>query len=253
MNRIFAACVLPCLFALLSGGGATARAQESVKAPWQLTFQHKPLDVITVHYKDGSARSFYYMRFTIRNGSAAKAKLALEAKAYVGSNPRKRKVLVAVPEADAEEAVRRLASAPDLKNIQQINKLKTLASGASLAGIAVFGTFSREWDTATVLVSGLESAALVSRVRKYGEAGFTIAHRAYTKHNQRVLQAAGKDAQYTEVNAIVQHDVVWKMRFHREGDEFSPQIDPIIFDGEGWDVVEDPAPKIVLEKGRVFG
>ena len=129
----------------------------------------------------------------------------------------------------------------------------TLAVGQSVRGIAVLGTFHREWDEATVTVSGLEPAAISCRVRKYGSAGFTLVHRAYYHHNARVRQQAGKDPQFTEASVILQHDVIWKMRYQREGDEYAPHVDPIHLMGESWDVVEDPAPKIVYERKPPFG
>ena len=128
--------------------------------------------------------------------------------------------------------------------------MKTLKAGASIRGIAVFGTFNREWDIATVTVSGLEPQALHCRVRQYGDSGFTLAHRAYYHHNNRVRQKAGKGAETTEPQVVVSHDVIWKMRYRREGDEFGPHLDPIIMNGEGWDVVN---PKIVMEKKVPFG
>lgn len=250
------AMALAVLAAALAAPGV-ARAQD--RALWSLKFTHEPLDTITVHYKDGSAHSFYYFTFTIQNDSGQDAELSLHVKAVVGSNPRKRKVHVAVPHPDAEETVRRIARAPGLLNVNQINrhnapknKPGVLKAGESLRGIAVLGTFDREWDVATVTVSGLEPNSLHGRVRKVGNS-FTLGHHAYHLHNQRVLDKAGKDAGNTWVHAIIQHEVVWTMKFHREGDEFEPQLDPIILDWEGWDVVEDPAPKIVLEKQAPFG
>ena len=68
-----------------------------------------------------------------------------------------------------------------------------------------------------------------------------------------MLRKAGKDPEFTEVNAIVKHDVIWKMKFHREGDEYGPHLDPIFLDAETWDVVEDPPPTIVMEKKDPFG
>lgn len=238
MKRI-AVWMVPALAALL--GGASA---QDAAAPWQLTLSAKPLDVATVTYKDGSARSFYYFTFTVTNKSQTEAALALHVRAIVGTHPLKKKTHVAVPEPDAEEFVRRMGRAPKLKNIQAINKMGKLQPGESVQGIAVFGTFDREWDKAVVLFSGLESASLQTRVRKYGDAGFTVAHKAYFRHNQGVLNAAGSDAEWSEVNAIIRHDVAWKMVFYREGDEFAPHVDPIHFDSAEWAVLET---KIVEE------
>jgi hypothetical protein len=243
--------VLPAL--LLLGAGVAGQDEAARDPAWTLTFTHGPLEVHSVTYKDGSARSFYYLTFKVENKSPTAANLALHFKATVGTHPKKRRVLIAAPEPDAEESVRRLARAPDLKNVQQINQMGKLEPGKSLRGIAVFGTFNREWDVAYVTVSGLESAAIHARVRKFGAAGFTMAHQAYHLHNQRVLKKAGKDPEFTEVHAIVKHVVIWKMKFHREGDEYAPHMDPIHLDAEGWDVVEDPAPTIVKEKEDPFG
>ncbi|MHC4549100.1 MAG: hypothetical protein ACYTEZ_10005 [Planctomycetota bacterium] len=247
--RTTAVWALPLLLALL-GGGAAAQARE---APWALTFTHGALEVHSLTYKDGTARSFYYMTFKLENKSKMEAKLALHIKALVGSHPKKQRSHVASPEPDAEESIRRLARANDLKNVQQINQMGTMAPGESARGIAVLGTFDREWDVTTVTVYGLAPASLHCRIRKYGDIGFTLAHRAYHRHNRRVWAKAGSDPQYTEVHAIVKHNVVWRMKFHREGDEYAPHIDPIIMDSEGWDVIEDPPPTIVLEKANPFG
>ena len=52
------------LLILALGGGVNA---EDTVAPWSISFSHKPLDVITVPYKDGSATTYYYMLFTLKN------------------------------------------------------------------------------------------------------------------------------------------------------------------------------------------
>ena len=238
------------LFPLLVAGGSAA-AQDAT-APWSLSFEHGPLEVYTVTYKDGSSTAFYYFTFTLQNKSSVDAPLTgLHVKAVVGTDPKKQKTHIAVPAPDAEEAVRRLGRADDLKNIQQLNASEPLKPGETVRGIAVLGTFHREWDEAIVHVYGLEPSARQVRVRKYGD-GFTLAHRAYHRHNRQVIDAAGQGASYVEVHAIIHHNVVWKMKFHREGDEFSPHVDPIYLDSEGWDVVSDPAPKIVKERPAPF-
>jgi hypothetical protein len=241
------------------GAVLASPADAQDRALWSLKFSHDPIDTITVHYKDGSARSFYYFTFTLENASEQDAELSLHVKAVVGSNPRKQRVHVAVPHPDAEETVKRISRTPGLLNINEINrhnapkdKPGVLKRGESLQGIAVLGTFDREWDVATVTVSGLEPHSVHARVRKVGNS-FTLGHAAYHLHNERVLQKAGKDAGSNWVHAIIQHEVVWTMRVRREGDEFEPQLDSILLDWEGWDVVQDPAPKIVLEKRAAFG
>ena len=227
--------------------GVSAEAQEA--SPWSLTFSHKQLDVITVPYKDGSATTYYYMLFTLKNGGKGDAPLGVHLKAYVGpKHPNKMKTHLALPNKAAEDFVRRIARDKDIKNVQEINAMGTLKAGASVKGIAVFqGTFNPEWDKAVVTVSGLEAHGLKTRVRKYEGAGFTLSHKAYSRHNAAVLKKAGDGAEFTEAGAIVRHEVLWVMRYHREGDEYSPQLDPILLDGEGWDVAEKPGPKIVME------
>jgi len=220
-------------------------------APWALAFTHGPLETYSVTYKDGSAKTYYYMTFGIKNTSQVAAPLHLVIKATVGSDAKKRKVMAALPAPDAEESIRRLSRAADLKNVQEINKIGTLQPGESLRGIAVFGTFHREWDVATITVSGLEPYARECRVRKYGENGFTLFHRAYVEHNKAVLAKVPADATFQDVYAIVHHNVVWKMQVHREGDEFAPQVDRIYMDAEGWSLGE-PDPAIVAEPKRPF-
>lgn len=228
--------------------GTWVGAQEADAAPpWSITFSHKSLDVITVPYRDGSARSFYYMLFTLKNGGKTDAPTGLHIKALVGSDPRKQKVMRALPYHDAEEYVRRMSRTPALKNIQAINAMKVLKAGESVQGIAVMGTFDREWDIATVTVSGLEPIGLSCRVRMFEGAGFTVAHRAYLRHNRAVLGKAGEEAEFTEAFVILRHDVIWRMVYNREGDEYAPQTDPIYLDTEGWDVVAKPAPAIVFK------
>jgi len=225
---------------------------EDPAPPWSISFSHKPLDVITVPYKDGSATTFYYMLFSLKNNGQTDAKLGVHFSALVGSHPKKQKTHLALPNAAAEEFVRRLSRASGLKSVQQINAMGTLKKGQTVKGIAVFGTFHREWDVATVTVSGLEPAGLLTRVRKYEGAGFTLSHRAYRRHNAAVKAKAGKDATFTEKNAVVRHQVIWVMKYHREGDEYSPQMDPILLDGEGWDVAAKPGPAIVMELEAPF-
>lgn len=239
---------------LLAGGAVallllfSAASGEDPQPPWALDFAHGPLDTYSLTYKDGSAKTFYYMTFTLKNGSPVEAPLHLSIKANVGADVKKRQLLPALPAAAAEEALRRIARANDLKNVQEINALKTLGPGESVRGIAVFGTFHREWDKATITVSGLEPYGRECRVRKYGDAGFTMPHRAYQAHNNAVLAKAGAEATFQEVNAIVRHNVVWKMDFHREGDEFAPQIDRIFLDAEGWSLA---APPEIVEELKI--
>ncbi len=239
------------LLPVLGDGRVLAQEGESA-APWSLKMRHGPLDVFTINYKDGSARSVYYMTFTLENAGSADAELALHFRAVVGTHPKKRRVHIATADGDVEESLRRLAREPELKNVQEINRMGKLPAKGSLKGIAVFGTFHREWDSATITVAGLEPRAIHCRARQYGDAGFTLAHRAYYHHNARVREKAGPDAQAREFHAIVKHNVVWRMEFHREGDEFAPQLDPIILDREEWDVVSDPGPEIVMEKKPPF-
>jgi len=241
MNRASFAGALGALLLLLG----PARAADP-NPPWSIAFTHGPLETYSVTYKDGSAKTYYYMPFKIKNDSKEPAPLHLSIKAVIGSDVKKRHMLPALPAPDAEEAIRRLSRAPDLKNVQEINKIGTLQPGESLRGIAVFGTFHREWDVATITVSGLEPYALECRARKYGDAGFTLFHRAYHQHNKAVLAKAPADATFEDTYAIVRHNVVWEMQFHREGDEFAPQVDRIFLDAEGWSLGE-PGPEIVAE------
>jgi len=237
------------VFLLLLGGNVSA--QEEPDPPWALSFTHGDLDTYSLTYKDGSAKTFYYLTFTLANHTKVDAPTHVVIKALVGSDPRKQKLMIALPAPDAEEALRRLSRTPDLKNVQEINALGTLKAGQTVKGIAVFGTFHREWDIADVTVAGLEPYARECRVRKYGDVGFTVFHRAYYDHNRRVLAKAGADAAFEDVHAIVRHNVVWKMKFHRKGDEFAPQVDRIFLDEEGWEVA-DPGPEIVFEPKPPF-
>ena len=249
--------IAPALLLLAAGVLGTAWAQDGA-ANWHLDFSHDPLNVVTVHYKDGSARSFYYMTFRVKNSGSTDAPLSLQFKATVGSHPLKRKVHYALPHLDAEETVRRIGRASQLKNVQQINRNDAkdkeprgaLGAGQSLQGIAVFGTFDREWDVAGITVSGLEPRVISTRVVKYG-ADFTVPHRAHSKRNAAVLKKAG-DTEGKAEQVILFHDAVWSMTYRRKGDEFAPHQDPILLEGEGWKVQTDPAPKILTTKGPLF-
>ncbi len=249
--------IAPALLLLAAGVLGPARAEDGA-ANWHLDFSHDPLNVVTVHYKDGSARSFYYMTFKVKNSGGTDAPLALQFKATVGSHPLKRKVHYALPHPDAEETVRRIGRASQLKNVQQINRngakekesRGALGAGQSLQGIAVFGTFDREWDVATITVSGLEPRVINTRVVKYG-ADFTVPHRGYSKWNAAVLKKAG-DAEGKAQQVSLFHDVVWSMAYRRKGDEFAPHQDPILLESENWEVQKDPAPKILVSKGPLF-
>lgn len=230
-----------------------ASAQEAKSfEPWALKFENKNLDVLVVSYRDGSAKTFYYLPFTIKNNGKVPAKLGLHMVAHVGTNPKKKKSHIALPHPDAELFYKRMARSKDIKNVQEINAMKELAPGASVRGVAVFGQFNREWDKATVVVTGLEPRAIPTRVRQYGSAGFTLTHRAYHRHNAAVKKKAGPEAEYTEPFVVLKHLVALKLGFHREGDEFAPQLDPIYSDFTEWDVLEKPAPEVVLVKGLPF-
>ena len=228
-------------------------AQDDAKGTWALDFKPGKLDVLVVSYKDGSARTFYYLPFTLSNKSKVKAVLGLHIVANVeGGSRLNNKTHIGLPHPDAEVFYKRMARSADIKNVQEINGMKELAPGQSVRGIAVFGAYNREWRSAEVVVTGLEPRAISARVKKFGASGFTLPHRAYYHHNKRVLKKAGKDADYTEPFVILQHSVARKLRFRREGDEFAPQLDEIIPDGFEWDVLQKPAPKIVLEKKPPF-
>lgn len=246
MHRTYLGGALLGLLALLLPAGA-----QDETPPWVISFTHGPLETYSVTYKDGSAKTYYYMTFAVKNRAQVAAPLHLSIKATVTSGLKKTTVMPALPAPDAEEAIRRLSRAADLKNVQEINQLKTLEAGASARGIAVFGTFNREWDGATVTVSGLEPYARHCRVRKYGDTGFTVFHRAYDAHNKAVIAKAGAEATFQDVYAVLRHNVVWSMKFHREGDEFAPQVDRIILDAEGWGLAA-PAPEIVSEPKPPF-
>lgn len=239
----------------LAGAGA---AEGDVAAPWFLKFSHGPLDVITIPYRDGSSQTFYYMTFEVENGSTVDAVLGLHIRAVVTTDGgKKSRTHFASPSPDAEEAIRRITRAADLKNVQEINKHASgvLKPGEKLRGVAVFGIFDREWDRAVITVSGLEPRGIHCRVRKFGD-GFTMFHRAYRAHNAAVMQAASQEDKGTDAYAIVQHDVLWRMTYLREGDEFEPHLDfagRVHLDSEEWIVSEDPAPRIALEKQPPFG
>jgi hypothetical protein len=100
MKRSMTVLVLPAL--LLLGAGVAGQDEAAREPAWTLAFTHGPLEVHSVTYKDGSARSFYYLTFKVENKSKTPADLALHLKATVGTHPKKRRVLTATPEPDAE-------------------------------------------------------------------------------------------------------------------------------------------------------
>jgi len=223
---------------------AFAAPSEAEWKRWSLDFEYQPLDTLVVSYRDGSARTFYVLPFTVTNNGQDEAPLGLHMVAHAGTNPKKRKEHIALPHEDAEVFYRRMARNSDIKNVQEINALKTLAPGKSVRGLAVFGTFDREWDKARVVVTGLEPRAIPTRVRIFGNNGFTLPHRAYHEHNAEVMKKAGKDADFADKFVVLQHNVAFEMEFMRKGDEFAPQLDPIIALGTDWTV---QSPKIVRE------
>jgi len=223
---------------------AFASPSEAEWKRWSLKFENQPLDVLVISYRDGSSQSLYAMPFTVTNDGDAEAPLGLHMVAHVGSNPLKKKTHIALPHQDAEVFFRRMARNSEIKNVQEINAMKTLAPGQSVKGLAVFGTFSREWDDAKIVVTGLEPRAIPTRVRVFGSNGFTLPHRAYHAHNAKVMEKAGKDAEYTDKMVVLRHNVALELDFRRKGDEFAPQLDPIIGAGTNWTVLD---PKIERE------
>ncbi|MEM8886179.1 MAG: hypothetical protein AAGD14_19110 [Planctomycetota bacterium] len=183
--KIAACAALVALFAF------DASAQDT-KKPWKLTLKHDAVDVLVVPYTNGSSQSFYFMPFEVKNDSEVAAPLGLHFVAHVGTSPKKRRTHIALPHPDAELFFKRMARDSSIKNVQEINAMKTLEPGQSVKGIAVFGTFDREWDKGRVVVTGLEPRAIRTRVRDYGNAGFVLVHRAYAAHNKKVRQRAGK-------------------------------------------------------------
>jgi hypothetical protein len=225
-----------------------AQAEPKTFKPWKLSFEQRDLDVLVVSYKDGTARTNYYVPFTITNNSKNPAPLGLHLVATVGRGKRI-KTHIALPQPHAETFFRRVANSKDTKNVQEINAMKTLAPGKSVKGIAVFGTFDRQWNDVTISVTGLEPRSIHTRVKKYGSNGFTLPHRAYNGHNKVVLAKAGKDADFTEHFVVVSQAISYEMKFTRKGDEFAPQMDPIFAIGSDWTVKN---PKIVIVKKKLY-
>ncbi len=88
--------------------GVPASGQDGARpAPWHLKFSHDALETITIPYKDGSSTTVYFMTFTLKNTGKIEARLNLQITATVGTDRRKRKRILAMPHADAEEVVRR--------------------------------------------------------------------------------------------------------------------------------------------------
>jgi len=243
-----------CAAAILAMFAVPATAQDGGvrAAPWYLKFSHQDLDTITVPFKDGSSQTYYYMTFTLQNTGKVDAHCAFQVRADISASGRSKGRLIALPASVPEEVIRRIANVPDLKNVQQINQMKVIKPGTTVHGIAVFGSFDREWDTAHVTVSGVEPRVLHCRVRKYAN-GFVVPHRAYGVHNAGVKAKAGKDDVGKDAYVVLAHDVVWGMHYTRAGDEFAPHLDNINRVREGWEVSDNPAPKIVLTKTAVFG
>ena len=245
----FASRVFCCTLVAMLAFGNDASAQDGGKfKPWQLTYKAQDLDVLVVSYKDGSAKTNYYVTFTLTNNSKNPAPLGLHIVATVGRGKRTQKH-IAFGHPDAEAFYKRMSRASDIKNVQEINAMKTLAPGKSVKGIAVFGAFDRRWNDVTVSVTGLRPRAIHTRVRKFGNAGFTLAHPAYNAHNAAVMKKAGKDADYTEPFVVLQQTIVHSAMFTRRGDEFAPQLDPITRTNVDWTVRN---PKIVIEKKKLY-
>jgi len=237
-----------CLLAMAFAMHASAEDTKAFE-PWAIKFENKNLDVLVVSYKDGSAKTSYYLPFTITNTGKAPAKLGLHMVAHVGTNPKKKRSHIALPHPDAELFYKRMARSKDIKNVQEINAMKMLAPGKSVKGIAVFGSFDRQWNDVTIRVTGLEPRAIHTRVKKYGSNGFTLPHRAYNSHNKGVLGKAGKEPDFTEHFAVVSQTIQYETMFTRLGDEFAAQLDPIIALGSDWTVKN---AKIVIEKKKLY-
>lgn len=227
---------------------STAQAEPKTFKPWKLTYEQRDLDVLVVSYKDGSARTNYFVTYTITNNSKNPAPLGIHIVATVGRG-RRVKTHIALPHPHAETFFRRMANSKDTKNVQEINAIKTLAPGKSVKGIAVFGSFDRQWNDVTIRVTGLEPRAIHTRVKKYGSNGFTLPHRAYNGHNKVVLAKAGKEPDFTEHFAVVAQTIQFETKFTRMGDEFAAQLDPIIALGSDWTVKD---AKIVIEKKKLY-
>jgi len=243
------------VLAVLGALGASAPAEDVPKAPWSLDFTHAPLELITVSYKDGTSAPAYYMVFRLENKRTVDAPLSLQFRAVVGADPKKQQTLLALPNSDAEEWVRRITRADDLRNVQELNAggKGVLKPGESVRGIAVFGPFDREWDVAVVQVSGLDPRVLQARVRRYANGSFTLAHRAWNERNRLVVEKTSKDETWREFSAVVSFETRWVMTYVREGDEYAPNVDPVVLETERWVVAETPAPKIEMEITLPFG
>ena len=215
---------------------------------WMLGFTHGKLKRVLVDDGTGRETSYLYMVMNVVNKTGLPRPWRPFVTAKVDTRPTP---YIAGGFATALARVRSQESDPELKPIEETGwkpgDAGTIADGASLKLVAIFGAVDPGWASFRIEVHGLVNAVTTLKVRKYGTAQI-VDESAYEDRNAKAwaelkaaAKASGSDlprptAEYQEVR----EDRAWVINYKRQGDEFRPDDDMIEFVGEGWQIIGEP-------------
>lgn len=260
--------------AVLWGGLAcclpvTARAEDPASpAPtpaavsgkrWTLGFTHGPLRRVLVDDGSGRETTYLYMTVTVENQTGlprpwrplVTAKVDTRAEPYVaGGFP---SAIALIRHQEGNEALVAMESS------WGVGDAGKLAVGDKKQFVAVFGPVDPGWASFHIEVQGLVDPLVSYKVLSYKPDAAevrsgtddpldmqVVLEPAYAAHNAQVMDAlrkANPDGNIPKPTPSYRYYIekrVWSMDYRREGDEFRPDDDPILFAGESWKVVGSP-------------
>jgi len=228
---------------------APAAAQSTAGRRWMLTFAHGPLRRVQADDGLGHVVTLLYMTMTVEN----KTGLPRNWRPFVtGATDSRPAPYVAGGYSLALEKIRAQEGNPELQPFETTGWKKgdegKIGNGEKRSLVAIFGPIDPYWARMTVDVQGLVNPIATLKVDKYGDKQIVV-EAAYAERNAKVwdelkaaAKASGSDVpqpvgEYQEVRERRTYRIVYR----RQGDEFSPDSDPIEFVSEGWYVPEGTA------------
>ena len=228
--------------------GAAKKPADASAARWILGFSHGPLRRVMVDDGSGKETSHYYMRMSVKNGTAFARDWRPFVTLKVDTRPA---AYVAGGFASALEGIRRQEGESSLAGIDttgwKTGEEGKIAPGATKEVVAIFGPLDPGWAKARIEVNGLVNPITTVKVLKYGDQQVYL-EAAYSARNEKImseLKAAAKASGSEVPRPTAEYHVVRERRvraieYARDGDEFRPDDDLIRFIREDWEVLGNP-------------
>jgi hypothetical protein len=235
---------------------APGASKEAAKR-WTFDFSHGPLKRVQADDGTGRVRSLLYMTMKVEN----KTGLPRDWRPLVTAKVDSREApYVAGGYGNALDKIRGLEGQADLQCVEYTGWKKgddgKLANGQALSLVAIFGPVDIHWNTCRVEVHGLLNPITTLKIQKYGDKEIVV-EAAYAERNAKVMEEikAAARASGSEVPAPVaeyrqvREKRAYVMNYRRQGDEYSPDDDPIEPRGERWEVIGDPVTLPLVKTG----